>query len=101
MNRGLIAAALVLFASDAMAVSRYDPTTMACATIQANILTEGEVILRYASRSLLRLPIYDRYVRSRAQCGSGEVMRSTGVPTADRDYCPVNKCVQSDIFVDD
>jgi hypothetical protein len=100
MRRMTIAAALSLLASDAMAISRYDPTEMACASLQAIILTEGAVILRYASSSVLGLPVYDRFVRSRDFCSSGEVIRSAGVPTADSKYCPVKKCVESDIFVD-
>ena len=62
-----IAAALSLLASDAMAISRYDPTEMSCATVQAIIVTEGAVILRYASSSVLGLPVYDQLRPRRVQ----------------------------------
>ena len=61
---------------------------------------EGEVVLRYGSTSILGLPVYDRYVSDRGRCGPGEVARTAGVPSADQKYCPVKKCVGSDIFVD-
>ena len=93
-----MAAALLLLASDAFAISRYDPTGMACADVQETIRREGAVILRYASSSILGLPLYDRYVKDRSLCAPGEVVRTTGVPAADQRYCSVKKCVQSDIF---
>ena len=99
MKRVLIAAALCLATADASAQSRYDITKMACATVQALVATEGAVILTYRSSSILGLPIYDRYVRSRQYCRSNEVLRQAGVPTTDRKYCPVRKCVESDIFI--
>ena len=46
----------------------------------------------------LGLPIYDRYVLGQQYCMSGEVARGAGVPTVDKKYCPVKKCVESEIF---
>ena len=100
MIRGCIAAAFLMISSEALAISRYDPTGMACASVQQLVGREGEVILRHGSTSILGLPVYDRYVAGRAWCGPGEVARSAGVPSADREYCPVKKCVESDIFID-
>jgi hypothetical protein len=100
MKRGAIAAIFLLLASPSFAISRYDPTGMACATVQDLVGREGEVILRYGSSSILGLPVYDRYVADRGRCGPGEVARTAGVPSADQKYCPVKKCVGSDIFVD-
>ena len=100
MKRGAIAAFFLLVSSPAFAISRYDPTEMPCATVQELVGREGEVVLRYGSSSILGLPVYDRYVAERAWCGPGEVTRTTGVPSADQKYCPVKKCVESDIFVD-
>ena len=99
MRQLLAAAAVSLIASDALAISRHDITNMACAAVQALIQTEGEVILSYRSTGILGLPIYDRYVKSRQYCASEEVIRRTGLPTADAKYCQVSKCVQSDIFI--
>lgn len=100
MKRGAVAAIFLLVSSPSFAMSRYDPTEMPCASVQALIRREGEVILRYGSVSILGLPIYDRYVADRTWCGPNEVARTTGVPSADRKYCPVKKCVESEIFVD-
>jgi hypothetical protein len=98
MKRILIATALSLVASSAFAVSRYEITNVTCETVQALIRTEGSVILVYRSRGVLGLPIYDRYVRGQQDCNSGEVARGAGVPTVDVPYCPVRKCVASEIF---
>ena len=100
MKRGSIAAAFLLLSSEAFAISRYDPTQLDCAGLQELVAREGEVILRHGSSTILGLPIYDRYVADRTHCGPGEVARTDGVPSADRQYCPVKKCVESDIFVD-
>jgi hypothetical protein len=98
MKKYMIAAAMSLVASSAFAVSRYEITNVTCETVQALIRTEGSVILVYRSEGLLGLPIYDRYVLSQQYCESGEVARGAGVPTADMKYCPVRKCVASEIF---
>ena len=98
MNKYLIAAAISLLASSAFAVSRYEITNVTCETVQALIRTEGAVILVYRSTGILGLPIYDRYVQGQQYCPSGEVARGAGVPTVDKKYCPVRKCVESEIF---
>ena len=98
MNKYLIAAAISLLASSAFAVSRYEITNVTCETVQALIRTEGAAILVYRSTGILGLPIYDRYVLGQQYCPSGEVARGAGVPTVDKKYCPVRKCVESEIF---
>jgi hypothetical protein len=98
MKRLMLAAAISLSASSAFAVSRYDITNLTCESVQALIQTEGTVILSYRSTGILGLPIYDRYVRDQQHCDFGEVARGAGVPTTDKKYCPVRKCVASEIF---
>ncbi len=98
MKKYLIAAAISLVTSNALAVSRYEITNVTCETVQALTRTEGEVILVYRSSGILGLPIYDRYVESQKYCMGGEVARGAGVPTVDKKYCPVKKCVESEIF---
>lgn len=88
-----------LLASNASAQPRHDITNMTCAQVQALIATEGAAILTYSSRRILGLPIYDRYVGGQKECAAGEVAGLTGVPTADMRYCPVRKCVASDLFI--
>ncbi len=98
MKKMLIACLLVFAASNAFAVSRYEITNVTCETVQALLRTEGSVILVYRSHGVLGLPIYDRYVESQQYCASGEIARGAGVPTVDVPYCPVRKCVASEIF---
>lgn len=98
MKPYLIAAAITMAATDAFAVSRYDINNVTCETVQALVHTNGEVILAYRSTGILGLPVYDRYVASQQYCNVGEVVRGAGVPTLDKKYCPVRKCVPSEIF---
>lgn len=98
MRRLIIAAVASLATSSAFAVSRYEITNVTCETVQALIRSEGAVILVYRSTGVLGLPVYDRYVQGQQYCLSGEVARGAGVPTVDRKYCPVRKCVESEIF---
>ena len=60
-----IAAAVPLFATDALAATRYDISNMTCSEVQTLIKREGEAVLAYRSSSILGLPIYDRYVKDR------------------------------------
>ncbi|AGS21421.1 hypothetical protein REMIM1_CH01591 [Rhizobium etli bv. mimosae str. Mim1] len=57
---------LVLAASPAAAISRYNPLTMNCAGVRAAIHNQGAVIFRYQSPR--GLPLYDRYVRNSNDC---------------------------------
>ena len=98
MKKYLAAAAISLVASNAFAVSRYEITNVTCETVQALIRAEGAVILVYRSSGVLSLPIYDRYVLGQQYCLGDEVVRGAGVPTADKKYCPVKRCVESEIF---
>jgi hypothetical protein len=99
MRNLALAIGFLLIASDALAASRHNITNMSCAEVQAILQQEGEAVLQYGSRRLLGLPLYDRYVRGQSFCESGEVAARTGVPTADRKYCPVYRCVESSIFI--
>lgn len=98
MRKILLTALISLTASSAFAVSRYEITNVTCETVQALVRTEGSVILVYRSKGILGLPIYDRYVLGQQFCQNGEVARGAGVPTVDKNYCPVRKCVESEIF---
>lgn len=91
-----VSACLSLAATEAHAISRHDPTRMSCGQVQATIARQGEVILRYASPRTPGLPIYDRYVASRAFCEAGEVRERVYVPSADMKSCPVYRCKRVD-----
>lgn len=83
----------------AWAQQRYDISVMTCAEVQAVLEKNGVAILGTPSKSVLGLSRYDRYVREQRFCSASEVLRRTGVQTRDLQFCPVNRCVASDIFV--
>jgi hypothetical protein len=97
MKTVLVCACLCLIAAEAQAISRHDPTRMACAGVQATIDREGAAILRYQSPRTPGLPLYDRYVRSDQFCEHGEILDPAYVPSADRASCPVYKCKVPDL----
>jgi hypothetical protein len=99
MKRIAIAVAVLLTAVEASAQERFDITGMTCAEVQALLEREGKAILRYQSTFNLSLPLYDLYVSGQKECEPGEVAVRKGVPTTDKEYCPVYRCVESDIFV--
>ena len=99
MNRLLVAIPLLLIEETAFAQESHDIDGMDCASVQAILKQEGAAILRYRSLFNLSLPLYDRYVSGQSECPAGEVALRKGVPTRDRKYCPVYRCVESDIFV--
>jgi hypothetical protein len=99
MNRLLMALPLLFVAATALAQSRHDIHGMDCASVQGIVKQEGIAILRYRSLFNLSLPLYDRFVSGQSKCQPGEVALRTGVPSADKEYCPVYKCVESELFV--
>jgi hypothetical protein len=92
MTKILLALGLCLICADAQAISRYDPTGMDCAGVQATLAREGAVILRYQSTRTPALPLYNRYVGNGRFCGMGEVRARASVPSADVAACPVYNC---------
>ncbi|TPL60220.1 hypothetical protein FJ942_06515 [Mesorhizobium sp. B2-4-2] len=96
MKTVVLAACLTLVAAKAQAISRYDPTRMECGRVQATIARQGAVILRYQSRRVPGLPLYDRYVQSQQFCTMGEVRTRAYVPSADTKSCPVYNCKRPD-----
>ncbi len=97
MKTALLALGLCVMAADAQAVSRHDPTRMACAEVQATIAREGAAILRYRSSRTPGLLLYDRYVSDGRFCERGEVAFPATVPTADTGACPVYLCKVPDL----
>ena len=89
---------LLAAAADASAISRYDIGNKSCAQVQSIVQSERAVILRYRSQHNPALTLYDRYVSDGRYCQSSEIATRTGVPAADRNYCPLRKCIENDIF---
>lgn len=94
MRRLAIVIPLLLAAVDASAITRHDITGMSCTKVQALVKAEGVAILRHRSARNPGLILYDRYVSDRRYCAYHEGAVSASVRTADRDYCPLRKCVQ-------
>jgi hypothetical protein len=96
-----MAAALLPFttilADPALAISRYDSLGQTCASVQQIISREHAVLLRYPSRSG-NVVLYDRYVASDGQCGTGHYAAPASVPTKDNPKCRLYNCRSSSVF---
>jgi hypothetical protein len=98
MKRSALVISLLLVPADAWAISRYNIDKMSCDRVHEIIQSEGAAILRYRGRTGATL--YDRYVSSRRYCQGSETTETVGVATADSRYCPVQRCVEIEIFDD-
>jgi hypothetical protein len=85
---------LVLAASPALAISRYNPLAMSCASVRAAIHNQGAVIFRYQSPR--GLPLYDRYVRNSNYCDATDYAEWTHIPSKDNPRCQVLNCKSID-----
>jgi hypothetical protein len=81
---------LAILASEAQAISRYNPTTMSCGEVKSVVRREGAVILRWTSPR--GMPLYDRYVSDERFCRFNEETETAYVPSKDRKSCPVYEC---------
>jgi len=86
--------ALLLFAADALAISRYDTNAMSCARVNAALDADGVAILRYPAPNNPSLQLYDRYVSDNSYCSRTQRATLMSVPSADRKNCPVRKCTR-------
>ena len=96
MKRIALVLVSMLITADASAISRYNVDKISCDRVHAIIQSEGAAILRYRGRTGLTL--YDRYVSSRRYCPGSQITETVGVPTADTRSCPVDHCIEIDIF---
>jgi len=93
----LAAAALLLTAVPAGAITRYTSTAMTCDRIQATIARDGAAIMRYQSKRNPGLPLYNRYVNDDRFCKQDEYTRTVFIPAADTAQCPVYECRPFDL----
>ncbi|MDQ0454042.1 hypothetical protein [Rhizobium paknamense] len=84
--------AVSFVATDALAIQRYNSTTMTCEGVRQAVRSEGATILRYPSKRVAGMTLYDRYVRDRGFCNSNEYAERATVPTRDNPACPVLNC---------
>lgn len=81
-----------LCSSNAMAINRYNVTTMPCENVRQILRDQGAAILRYPSTKVSGMTLYDRYVRSSQACDYDEYAERATVPTKDNLKCPVLNC---------
>ena len=101
MRIALIALCLAATALPAHAISRYNSMRLSCDEAQSRIKDEGAVILRYQSKRVQGLPLYDRYVAHGGYCQPSEYAKLEVVPTADTNRCRVLKCMPKVFPFDD
>lgn len=92
----IIMLAAIGAASPAAAISRYNSQSLTCAEARQRVIDEGAVILRYPSKRVQGMTLYDRYVTRNAQCDSNEYAERAYVPTRDEPRCPVLACERID-----
>ena len=94
-NPLLIATTIITLAAatlPAQAISRYNTPGMSCAAIHGVLEQQNAAILRYPSKRVPGLVLYDRYVKNANYCDSGEVTERESIPSRDG-QCHVYKCV--------
>jgi hypothetical protein len=82
----------LLLVQPAAAISRYNSQSLTCEGAKDLIRQQGAVILRYQSKRVANLPLYDRYVRNSGQCDSHEFAKWTRIPTKDDPSCRLLAC---------
>jgi hypothetical protein len=92
LSHFIIMVAAIGAASPAAAISRYNSQSLTCAQARQHVIDEGAVILRYPSKRVPGMTLYDRYVTRTAQCSSNEYAERAYVPTRDEPRCPVLAC---------
>ncbi len=96
MRTILLAIAIFTVAEPAFAINRYNIQSMSCSKVQAIIQREGAAILRYPSKRVAGMTLYDRYVRNGLFCDPGQHAERAFVPTRDNPSCWVWNCKQND-----
>lgn len=92
----IITIAAALLAQPALAISRYNSTSLTCDQVRQRVINEGAVILRYPSTRVKGMTLFDRYVTRNALCDPHEYAERAYVPTRDTNRCPVLSCQDFD-----
>ncbi|KQV31713.1 hypothetical protein ASC97_18665 [Rhizobium sp. Root1203] len=96
MRKLALFTAFVVAASPALAISRYNSQAMTCQKARTAIHNEGAVILRYPSKRVAGMTLYDRYIRNSRFCDANQYAEWTRIPTKDNPNCPVLNCQNID-----
>jgi len=98
----ILALGVSFAASGAQAISRYNSTSLTCASIKSKISSEGAVILRWQSPRNPGNTLFGRYVANDNYCDLNKVTETAYVPAADRRSCSVYLCkppsLKNDLF---
>lgn len=100
MKRIVLAMVLALAPAQAFPAVRYMVQDMTCTEVKFALDRDGVAIL-YRKSGKAGVPLYDRYVASKAQCQPGQEMIGEGIPTADTNSCRVLKCIDQSRFGSD
>ena len=94
MKTLIIVAAVGMMATNAMAMSRYNASSMSCAAVHQKIAEEGAVVLQYPSHHP-GLMMYNRYVSNSMMCIGQGSTSGVKVSTSDDPNCKVVTCANS------
>ncbi len=83
---------IVLVSGSALAIQRYNSTSLDCAQAQQILREQGAAIFRHASKRVSGMTLYDRYVRNSQSCDYDQYAERATVPTRDNLQCPVLNC---------
>lgn len=87
---GAVSLAAVL---PAHAIKRYNIANMTCGKVQDIVRNDGAAILRYPSKQVAGMTLYDRYVRDSSFCNLlHEHAERAWVPAKDDKTCAVRVC---------
>jgi hypothetical protein len=90
----LAMSAFTITSSLALAVERRHASATTCETVQDIVQRDGEIILRYPSRRVAGMTLFDRYVTNSSYCDDEFEAVSRVVDTADDGYCQMLACRQ-------
>jgi hypothetical protein len=93
MKKIILLAAIGLFSTNAVAMSRYDSQSLTCSSVHDKMARDGSVVLRYPSHRYPNLMMYNRYVSNSMACLGQGAMASATVPTSDDPNCKVKTCI--------
>lgn len=99
MKRAILTLCIVMVSFPALAINRYNVTSMTCQAVQQTVQRDGAAILRWQSTRVPGLPLYNRYVKNGLYCEPGERAKTAYVPSRDNPNCRVREC--ADIDYDD
>lgn len=88
--------AILTMTAQSQAISRVNTLDHTCGEVKQIVRQQGAAILRYPSKRVPDLVLYDRYVANRHFCVMGEITKRDFVPTGDQKSCLVLKCFRPD-----